>query len=86
MKAALKTTAGSTSVKARILVFTDGITLVDVPKEIVDTKTVSEVSIQVLRSWLDSSRLFVAEHKTKADLIISYKVKECTSEYKLKTA
>lgn len=63
----------------RIIGFADDIALVIVAKEIGEAKTVTEGSIQVVRSWLDSMGLALAEHKTEAVLISSRKVKEYIS-------
>lgn len=62
--------------RANIIGFADDIALVIVAKTIEETKTVSESSIQVVRSWLNSMGLALAEHKTEAVLITSRKVVE----------
>lgn len=65
--------------KVSIVGFADDIALVIVAKEIDEAKTVSEASIQVVRSWMNSVGLDLAEHKTEAVLITSRKVKEYIS-------
>lgn len=65
--------------KTSIVGFADDIALVIVAKEIDEAKTVSEASIQVVRAWLNSMGLALAEHKTEAVLITSRKVKEYIS-------
>lgn len=62
--------------RVRIIGFADDIALTIVAKNIGEAKIVAEASIEVVRAWLSSMGLSLAEHKTEAVLVTSRKVVE----------
>lgn len=60
----------------KIIGFADDIALVSVAKELPDAVTITNVSIQIVRSWLRSMGLNLADHKTESVLISSRKRRE----------
>lgn len=62
--------------RVKIVGFADDIALVCVAKELVEAETITNASIQIVRSWLGSMGLSLADHKTEAVLISSRKARE----------
>lgn len=60
----------------KIVGFADDIALVCTAKELTEAETVTNASIQIVRSWLRSMGLALADHKTEAVLISSRKTVE----------
>lgn len=59
--------------RATIIGFADDIALVMVAKSLDEARTISESGIQIVKAWLNSMGLTLADHKTEAVLISSRK-------------
>lgn len=62
--------------RVKIVGFADDIALVCEAKGLSEAETVTNASIQIVRSWLGTMGLSLADHKTEAVLISSRKIRE----------
>lgn len=62
--------------RVKIVGFADDIALVCEAKELLEAETITNASIQIIRTWLRTMGLALADHKTEAVLISSRKRRE----------